>query len=172
MIYATHLSYHFVYQRAISEMEKTLFIFLINVLISNARNRPSSGQPLDKSINLILDVERRIVDIDRRIEDIEEQVADIEIDIQNTPPSSRNTRFFDMNRPSSKVPKGLEYRVHPRPNAGVDDKFSTCQTEACLKASDDTLALMNTSVDPCEDFYQYSCGGFNQVTYKFDLNCI
>ena len=131
-------------------MEKTLFIFLINVLISSARNRLSSGQPLDKSINLVLDVERRIVDIEKRI-------ADIEIDIQSTP--------------SSKVPEGLEYRVNPRPNGGLNDELSTCQTKACLKASDDTLALMNTSVDPCEDFYQYSCGGFNQVTYKFDLNC-
>ena len=133
-------------------MEKTLFIFLINVLISSARNRLSSGQPFEKSINLALDVERRIVDVER-------QIADIEKDIQNTPPSS-------------KVPEGLEYRAVRRfRNGGLDDKLSTCQTEACLKASDDTLALMNTSVNPCEDFYQYSCGGFNQVTYKFDLNC-
>jgi len=33
-----------------------------------------------------------------------------------------------------------------------------CQTPGCIKAANRILGSMNMSVDPCEDFYQYSCG--------------
>ena len=35
-----------------------------------------------------------------------------------------------------------------------------CTTGACVKAAARILERMDPSVDPCEDFYQFSCGQF------------
>ncbi|CAB4062691.1 MMEL1 [Lepeophtheirus salmonis] len=35
-----------------------------------------------------------------------------------------------------------------------------CRTEECLTAAKRILLNMNASVSPCEDFYEFSCGGF------------
>ena len=37
---------------------------------------------------------------------------------------------------------------------------STCVTESCLKLAQDVGANLDTSVDPCVDFYSFSCGGW------------
>lgn len=37
-----------------------------------------------------------------------------------------------------------------------------CLTKACVKASSNILDRIDTSIDPCEDFYQFSCGKFLQ----------
>ena len=34
-------------------------------------------------------------------------------------------------------------------------------SQGCVQASKDMRAWMNTSVEPCEDFYTFSCGGFD-----------
>ena len=36
----------------------------------------------------------------------------------------------------------------------------TCNTDSCIIAAGEILALMNMNAKPCEDFYNYACGGF------------
>ena len=35
-----------------------------------------------------------------------------------------------------------------------------CQTVQCVETSYKILSGMNQSADPCEDFYNYACGGW------------
>ena len=34
---------------------------------------------------------------------------------------------------------------------------ATCSTPACLKAAESILADIDLNIDPCSDFYQYTC---------------
>ncbi|RWS00354.1 neprilysin-11-like protein, partial [Dinothrombium tinctorium] len=39
-----------------------------------------------------------------------------------------------------------------------------CSTESCKDQSESLLKEMNLNVDPCDDFYEFCCGGFKQNT--------
>ena len=41
---------------------------------------------------------------------------------------------------------------------------NVCVTKDCVAQSHKLFQNMNTSVDPCDDFYQYSCGNYIQET--------
>ncbi|KAL3876607.1 hypothetical protein ACJMK2_034429 [Sinanodonta woodiana] len=36
----------------------------------------------------------------------------------------------------------------------------SCNSEECIQMSAEVLIRMNTSADPCQDFYEFACGGF------------
>ena len=45
----------------------------------------------------------------------------------------------------------------------LDTSLDDCESDECQ----DIVEIMNTDVDPCEDFYNYSCGNWNK---KFPPN--
>eukprot|EP00808_Paulinella_micropora_P029775 g6077.t1 len=58
-------------------------------------------------------------------------------------------------------------RLHASPVDGVDYHASqcaqTCQTAGCIELAAMLQANMDTTVDPCDDFYQYVCGGWMET---------
>ena len=42
-----------------------------------------------------------------------------------------------------------------------------CKSEACQRLSEAIVTRMNTSVDPCEDFYRFSCGSAKRHVWKY-----
>ncbi|XP_025099041.1 uncharacterized protein LOC112566849 isoform X2 [Pomacea canaliculata] len=62
---------------------------------------------------------------------------------------------------------------HTANNGGVktdrleDEKVmvQSCETRECMEAAAAILGRMNFSASPCSNFYDYSCGGYNEKTY-------
>ncbi|KAF5280973.1 hypothetical protein FQR65_LT14897 [Abscondita terminalis] len=45
-----------------------------------------------------------------------------------------------------------------------NDLDEICMTPGCVQAAAKALSYMDTTVDPCKDFYQFACGGFEKNT--------
>lgn len=46
----------------------------------------------------------------------------------------------------------------------VDDAINYCTTQACERESKNILKRLDTSIDPCDDFYMHVCGKFIKET--------
>lgn len=57
--------------------------------------------------------------------------------------------LFAMKKTKTQEEKGHEESVQ-----------KTCASKECLFAAVDMLKQLNQTVDPCEDFYEYACGGW------------
>jgi len=44
----------------------------------------------------------------------------------------------------------------------LSNSSKLCLTKDCVSAAADLLESMNSSVDPCDDFFEYACGGWIQ----------
>lgn len=42
----------------------------------------------------------------------------------------------------------------------LDKATSVCYTPGCVEAAANVLNFMDSSVDPCNDFYDFACGKF------------
>ncbi|BFZ14430.1 hypothetical protein BsWGS_17469 [Bradybaena similaris] len=45
-------------------------------------------------------------------------------------------------------------------SSGDISEAGICLTEECVTTASDLLESLDTSIDPCQDFYQFSCGGW------------
>ena len=42
----------------------------------------------------------------------------------------------------------------------TDKDYDICMTKDCVTAASRIIQDMDASIDPCQDFYAFSCGGF------------
>jgi len=49
-------------------------------------------------------------------------------------------------------------------NSESTDKLKLCLSKGCIQAAADVLDKLDDTVDPCDDFYQFACGGFIKKT--------
>ena len=45
-------------------------------------------------------------------------------------------------------------------NSSSSPQTTVCTSSSCIKLASTVLQFMNPSIDPCQDFYNYSCGGW------------
>ncbi|XP_076461716.1 membrane metallo-endopeptidase-like 1 [Babylonia areolata] len=72
---------------------------------------------------------------------------------------------------------GPEHLLHPshvsHSNGGFQGNrldgekvlVQNCETRDCVETAAAILSRMNMSADPCDNFYQYACGGYTEKTY-------
>lgn len=58
------------------------------------------------------------------------------------------------------IPENHLYIIQPV----EDQREDICQTPGCVHAASDIMKFIDTSIDPCNDFYQFACGTFLNKT--------
>ncbi|XP_071529338.1 neprilysin-1-like [Panulirus ornatus] len=63
------------------------------------------------------------------------------------------TPSLKKNKKSSRLPV-----YHARTDEGAE--FDVCSTQECILAAAAIVEAMDTTIDPCQNFYQFACGGW------------
>ncbi|XP_061182014.1 neprilysin-2-like [Saccostrea echinata] len=69
-----------------------------------------------------------------------------------------NKPSFETNY--TRNPMGTYYVSTMSPKDFESESNQICYTSECVRLSAELRSRMNTSADPCEDFYEYACGGY------------
>ncbi|XP_035213625.1 neprilysin-2-like [Stegodyphus dumicola] len=56
--------------------------------------------------------------------------------------------------------KVTDLSVNPDTLPRIDSRTDVCQSDECQKAADSISKSLNKAVNPCVDFYQFTCGGW------------
>ena len=57
----------------------------------------------------------------------------------------------------------LAYRENDRNSESSSGNSNVCMSPTCIDAASSLRKAMDTSVDPCKDFYKYSCGNWEET---------
>lgn len=67
------------------------------------------------------------------------------------------------------VPNWNEIQAEPQKNGTIsvtrNNETNICITKGCVKASALILDLLDETIDPCDDFYEFACGKFIRNTF-------
>ena len=97
---------------------------------------------------------------------IHASVININIDVSNAHPEINAGKWNHVDNGNT---WGFSFKPYlsltvPR----LSSARNICETEACIKSAAMILKNMDQSIDPCEDFYAFTCGRFVEETQLFD----
>ncbi|KRX48557.1 Neprilysin-2 [Trichinella murrelli] len=58
--------------------------------------------------------------------------------------------------------RGFSYGSLNHPAAVLNDRVPICTTKGCVEAAANLLLAIDSTQDPCENFYEYACGQWNR----------
>lgn len=67
--------------------------------------------------------------------------------------SKKDTKYDDLITTGGAIRRSLSFSIS-------SDKTPICESQECKDIANYVKRSMNTSVDPCSDFYQFTCGGW------------